>query len=450
MMYGTHLNQRNTNTFFHTFKRIFRYSYRCLDSFCFRKALLVFLLFLSPSLLSITSNQWIIQNIHVEDGLPDSTVFSIQQDQEGFLWFGTTNGVARFDGYAFKIFKHDDKDSQTISNNNAGNIFIDSKNNLWVGTFGGGANKLDLTTGKLTRLPYSSTKDESVVSANVQTFFEDKNSNIWIGTASGLYQLEQNNITHYGYEKGDNNGLINSRVWDILEDEQNNIWVSTSDGLSRLNPQTGDFNSYKLPTNMVTNISSNQFRKLYRTGSTLWLGSSTGFFSFDIESKQFKSYSTEIKINDIYLIDKSHFLIASMDGLYLFNLEKGKFSTDEKGEVWQLLKLTDVRNIFSDQSGMLWLATRNKGVIKIDRTGGLFQLHHDFIPKDKLSEASKQIWSLKFDSYENLYLATSEMLFKKNKDADTNKNISTSQQKIQTKFLVLLETLSLHKIKGCG
>ncbi|MFK8011959.1 MAG: two-component regulator propeller domain-containing protein, partial [Marinicellaceae bacterium] len=119
---------------------------------------LIFLLYFSDSIIASDSKQWLMQEIKVEDGLPDSTVFSIQQDQSGFIWFGTTNGLARFDGYSFKVFKHDGANLQTISNNNAGNIFIDSNNLMWVGTFGGGVNTLNISDGKITRYPYTSSK----------------------------------------------------------------------------------------------------------------------------------------------------------------------------------------------------------------------------------------------------------------------------------------------------
>ena len=75
---------------------------------CFHfKNLTLFVLLFSMGVFANNTDQWLIQEIKVEDGLPDSTVFLIQQDQSGFMWFGTTNGLARYDGYSFKVFKHD-------------------------------------------------------------------------------------------------------------------------------------------------------------------------------------------------------------------------------------------------------------------------------------------------------------------------------------------------------
>ena len=146
---------------------------------------------------SINDEQWQIEHIQIEDGLPDSTIYSVVQDQTGFIWLGTTSGLARYDGYTFKALKHDGADPNTISNNNAGNIFVDSKNRLWVGTFGGGANLMDLKTGELRRFPYSSSQFQTMISENVQTFYEDAMGQVWIGTATGLYRFDEQNITYY-------------------------------------------------------------------------------------------------------------------------------------------------------------------------------------------------------------------------------------------------------------
>jgi diguanylate cyclase (GGDEF)-like protein len=397
------------------------------------KVLLVCVLILySFSTFAIDSDQWQIQKLQIDDGLPDSTVFSLQQDQSGFMWFGTTNGLARYDGYSFKIFKHDGSNENTLSNNNAGNIFIDSKNLLWIGTFGGGVNTLDLNTGKLIRYPYSNSKLDQLISENVQTFYEDIHSNIWIGTPAGLYKKNEDELIRYSHKKDDENSLIHSRVWDITGNNKNDIWIGTSDGLSHLNSKTGEFLNYKLPKELVVNISSNQFRKLYLTDKILWIGSSTGLYSFDLTTKTFKENNTDhkIKINDIFLIDNNHYLIASMDGLHLFDIKKQSFVNNKTGQYWHYLNHIDVRRIFKDKSGLLWLATRDQGVIKIDQMGGLFQHHNKYQPIDQITEKNKQVWALESDSKGNLYFGTSGALYKKSSDNKTQEIVIDNSKQI--------------------
>jgi diguanylate cyclase (GGDEF)-like protein len=405
-----------------TFKLIkssqFKRSLLSDTSFISLKTLFIVFIFLTTSALSSTPNQWLVEEIKLEDGLPDSTVFSLQQDQSGFMWFGTVNGLARFDGYSFKVFKHDGADPATISNNNAGNIFIDSNNTMWIGTFGGGVNTLNLNSGELIRFPYSSSKIDEMVSENVQTFYEDLNSTMWIGTATGLYHLNGQELIHYDYDKNDSNSLIHSRVWNITGDADGNIWIGTSAGLSQLNTKTGEIQNYKLPAELTIDMSSNQFRKLFITDEYLWIGSSTGLYSFNLKTKIFNTHTSMhiMKINDIHFMKDDQLLIASMEGLFQFNMKEQSFKLDDNGDYWQALQHADIRNIFFDQSGLLWLATRDNGIIKVDQVGGLFQHHSNYITSDQKNERNKQIWSLDNDSEDKLYLGTSETLYKENNE----------------------------------
>lgn len=377
------------------------------------------------------SDQWQMQTLQVKDGLPDSTVFSIQQDQSGFMWFGTTSGLARYDGHSFKLFKHDGADPNTISNNNAGNIFIDSKNVLWIGTFGGGVNSLNLNTGKLIRYPYSNTQLDSMVSVNVQTFYEDNNSNIWIGTATGLYQLNEGQLlNHYNHKQDDESSLAHSRVWDIVGDTYGNMWIATSEGLSYLDTKTGHFTNHQLPEEITVNISSNQFRKLFINDDFIWIGTSTGLYSFKLSTQTFQKHGIDlsIKINDIALLDENHLLIASIEGLYQYELGQNSFKKNADGHIWHLLSHLDIRDVFIDKSGLLWAATRDKGIIKIDQYSGFFQHHDTYYHDQQISENSKQVWSFDTDWHNSLYLGTADSLIRViNKNSFNDINLGNSK-----------------------
>ncbi|TDR22628.1 ligand-binding sensor domain-containing protein [Marinicella litoralis] len=372
------------------------------------------LLLVSWAAISSHSDQWQAVELSMEDGLPDSTVYSMSQDKTGYMWFGTTSGLARYDGYSFKVFRHDGADESTISNNNAGNIYLDSENHLWIGTFGGGANVIDLNNGELTRLPYSSSKTDQMISENVQTFFEDSQHSMWIGTGSGLYQMKGDQLNYFGGKKQDNSGFSQSRVWDIEEDSLGNIWLGTSQGLSQLNVNTGIYQHFKLPASLISNISSNQFRNIQMDEDVLWIGSSTGLYSFDIDTKQFTlhfSNNKTIKINDIHFEAGGKLLIATMEGLYEYDATKQLFKTDEGGELWQAYAHLDVRQILRDRSGLLWLATRDNGVVKIDQAGGLFKLHTNYVSESEATEQNKQVWTINTDEFSNLLIGTSETVY---------------------------------------
>ncbi len=386
---------------------------------------LVFLVLLLGSSLAVATdvNQWQTVALKVDDGLPDSTVYSMAQDQTGFMWFGTTSGLARYDGYSFKVFRHDGADQNSLSNNNSGNIYLDSKNRLWIGTFGGGANVMNLDDQTIKRFPYSNNNISDMISENVQTFFEDSYENIWVGTGTGLYKITGDELKFYGQNSIDNTTSGQSRVWDIEEDSSGKIWLGTSEGLIQLDPETGIFSQFKLPDELAINISSNQFRTLEVVDGILWIGSSTGLFSFDTDSKTFNYHAANeqlLKINDIHS-EGDKLLIASMSGLHEFHALKKEFKRHINGELWHVYPHLDVRQILRGRSGLLWLATRDSGVVKVDETGGLFQLHTDYMSELKNNEKSKQVWTINTELPNNLLLGTSDTLFKLNSTGESER-----------------------------
>jgi diguanylate cyclase (GGDEF)-like protein len=381
----------------------------------------VLLLCLCNVVLASSFDQWQAVELNVDDGLPDSTVYSMVQDKTGYMWFGTTSGLARFDGYTFKVFRHDGADSNTLSNNNAGNIYLDSQNQIWVGTFGGGANVFNLSNGKINRLPYSSTVPEKMIAENVQTFLEDSRGYMWVGTANGLYRLKDDQLQYYGHNADNSKSIGNERIWDIEEDKKGHLWVATSHGLSQFNNATGEFNQFNLPEELVVNISSHQFRTLLIVGDVLWIGTSTGLYGFDMVLNQFKQYPTHFKtfkVNDILYDNDGLLWLASMEGLIQFDLAAQSFVTNSEGQLWQAYSHLDIRQIYRDRSDLLWLATRDNGVVKIDQAGGVFRLHDEYIADREQLEKSKQVWDVQSNGKGELILGTSEAVYRQTNEGN--------------------------------
>ena len=360
---------------------------------------------------AMDDQQWRLNELQVDDGLPDATVYSLAQDQTGYMWFGTTNGVARYDGYSFKVFQHDGADELTISNNNAGNIYIDSKNQLWVGTFGGGANKMNLSSGHVHRYPYTSSQVEQMLAQNVQTFYEDDGGAIWIGTSEGLYAFADEQPVHLS-ELIDDKELAHKRIWDITGDRAGNIWAGTSVGLLQYNTRSQQLKHHILPADLTFDITSNQFRTLELGQQQIWIGSASGLYEFDLNKQTFKHHALEqtaLKINDI-LIFEGRLLIGSMSGLYEFDPNTTAY-VKQHGETWSALNHLDIRALHADPSGLLWLATRDNGVMQLDPKGGLFHHHNNYLADLLTPEKAKQIWGLEIDQEDNLVLATSESVY---------------------------------------
>lgn len=149
-----------------------------------------------PSLLQQPSNNIRFETLSMEDGLSQNSVITMLQDRQGFMWFGTEDGLNKYDGYQFTIYKHDPENEQTISDN------------------------------------------------LVSKIYEDSNGNLWIGTRSGLDRFERSNETflHFQDDPLNPNSVQGKWVTSIMEDSSGNLWIGTDDaGISMLDPSTEEF-----------------------------------------------------------------------------------------------------------------------------------------------------------------------------------------------------------------
>ena len=129
-----------------------------------------------------------------QDGLPQNSIYAITQDYLGYIWIGTEDGLARFNGYGFEIYKNNPADSNSISNNVIIALFEDSRKNLWVGTAYGGINIFDSTRQHITRLMHNPDNPNSLISNRIQDIKEDHQGFIWVGTDQGVDRI--NPITY--------------------------------------------------------------------------------------------------------------------------------------------------------------------------------------------------------------------------------------------------------------
>jgi ligand-binding sensor domain-containing protein len=138
------------------------------------------------------------EHIGIEDGLSQSTVTSILQDRKGFLWFGTEDGLNRYDGYSFTVFKPDASDPTSLSDRWIQTLYEDRHGNIWVGTRLGGLNRFNPNNGQFTRYQHDPDDPDSLSSNKVNAIFEDAAGIIWVGTEAGLDWLEPSTgyITH--------------------------------------------------------------------------------------------------------------------------------------------------------------------------------------------------------------------------------------------------------------
>jgi ligand-binding sensor domain-containing protein len=145
------------------------------------------LLALFPALaLTNTGSGPRFERITTADGLSQGTVLAILQDQHGFMWFGSQDGLNRYDGYEIRVYRHDPNRDDSLSSNSIYSLLEGSDGYIWVGTSNGGLNRLDPGTGRFKRYNHAPDRPDSLSYRNVTTLFMDSAQRFWVGTFQGL------------------------------------------------------------------------------------------------------------------------------------------------------------------------------------------------------------------------------------------------------------------------
>ncbi len=187
--------------------------------------------------------------LSIEDGLSQNTVSCILRDSRGFLWFGTEDGLNRYDGYRFKFYKTDPQDSLSLSSNIVLCLYEDREGTIWVGTIGGGLNRFIRETETFIRCRLDPSSIHSIGNNNVYAITEDKSGRVWIGTDRGLYILDREGIdlTYRLSDAEVPDGLNTRSILAIHEDGLSQMWIGTQySGLFRCTPEENHFSRYRL------------------------------------------------------------------------------------------------------------------------------------------------------------------------------------------------------------
>lgn len=185
------------------------------------------------------------RQISREENLPNNIVYDIIQDPVGFMWFGTQDGgLNRYDGAAVKSFTHDAKDQNTVASNNTGNLYIDSKGILWIGTKDG-LNRQDPVTGKFRHFSHNPMEPTSISSSQISVIFKDKKGQLFLGTEDGglnLFDPSTEQFKTYISDPNDPHSISGNHIISIFEDSEGTLWIGTyQNGLNRFDPERGIF-----------------------------------------------------------------------------------------------------------------------------------------------------------------------------------------------------------------
>jgi len=403
----------------------------------------------------------LFDKITVEDGLSNGLVTKIFQDSKGFMWFCTFDGLNKYDGYTFTIFKNDETDSTSINHNLVWDIFENTDGVLWAATQGG----VNLYDPKLNRFSVLEAKiqnkkqafkinsrnflrlsadslligtvdgvwlysfknktcrpfpENANIHAVVHSLRLDKDRNVWISTdLKGLfvYNLSTKALEKYANNPNDKNAIRNDNVRCTFEDSYGNIWVGTESGLERFLPKTKNFQHYTYNPQDITGPGKGQVASIFQDAKKrVWIGFQYGLALYDPSTGRFTKFtnnqqnSKSIVGNEIWTMFSDRkgtlWIGTYFTGISKIENEKSVIklykydSQDSKG-----LNENSVLAVHEDKNGNVWLGVDHGGLNYFDRKTGAFS-HYTADPKQANSLSSDAVLCIEIDHEGVLWLGT--------------------------------------------
>ncbi len=315
------------------------------------------------------------EHLTTREGLSQSTVNSIFQDSQGYLWLATESGLDRYDGNSVREYRRERGNDQGLASDYVWSIAEDAHSDLWLATDGGGVARWDRRTEQFQRFRHDPQKPNSLGSDAVRTLLIDALGRVWAGTMDrGLDVLDPRTgaVRHYRHRDGEPRSLAADFVGALYADHSGRIWVGTDAGLSRFEPASDDFQNYGAAAR-VAGASDLQVRAIREdhTGA-IWFGSNRGGLSrVDPESGRLTAFRHDPKdphslshdrVLAVLEDDAQRLWVATADGLDLFDRESASFARYgcDAGNA-QSLRDSDVMSLYQDRGGVLWVGTRGGG-----------------------------------------------------------------------------------------
>ena len=243
-------------------------------------------------------------HLTIEDGLSQSAVTCIFQDKNGFMWFGTQDGLNRYDGYNFKVFKNDPVNPNSLTDNFIFSIYEDDSGTIYIGTQSGNLHEYDPKKESFTVVSSDSIELSKTVMSSVLAVYFDKSNIKWIGGLSQETGLKMENketgeVKTFVHDPHNKSSLSNNKVYSILRDSKGSLWIGTFDGLNKLEEETGRFLHFKNDPTDPNSISDNFVWPIYEDSrGILWVGTVRGgLCKFDPQSNSFINYKNDLLKN---------------------------------------------------------------------------------------------------------------------------------------------------------
>lgn len=325
-----------------------------------------------------------------DNSLSNNLVTDIVEATDGNIWIATQSGLNMYERNTgrFIRFMHDDRNPNSISSNIINRLAFDYQGNLWIATQTGGLDRFDIKKKVFQHHMYSREDSESISDNNVRTVFEDSQRNLWIGTATGglgLYNQKDKRFVKFQYKNPVTKAISGSNVTCMIENLKGQLWVGTQDdGLYLFDEDKGAFKRFKHDDKSASSLSSNTIYSLNKDEEgNLWVGTENGGLSIlNKKTNTFRNYlhdeidNNSINGNSIYSICKDRsgnmWLGAFSGGINLFKKSSASFSLYRHNSSPGSLSNNFVLAFLEDNEKNIWVGTDGGGLNKFNPQTGIF------------------------------------------------------------------------------
>ncbi|WP_338791642.1 two-component regulator propeller domain-containing protein [Bernardetia sp. MNP-M8] len=371
-----------------------------------------------------------VEALNIQNGLSQSTINDILEDRDGFVWIATDDGLNRYDGQKFTIYKHIRSDSTTIPDNEVRRLYEDATGKIWIGTVSGLC-VYDKNTNQFKSYRNHEKNSNSLIN-NYITAIEEDQDFLWIGTLKGLSKFDTKKETFTNYSTQEKNSLLlgSNEITSLLIDNQNQLWIGTAKGINVWTADRKPKEVYNCSFNKTsTKLLGSRVSSIYQdTNNRIWIGTNYCAHLYNPSSDDFQHFT--LSNGNKYIVYKigetqnGDIWVSSDELIYKVNPQLVSLSVYRTS----ISQIGVVQTIYLAKNGTMWIGTRDAGLLKYNSSSNRFRLYKAE-KGNKNSLFDRNIWTILKDNKGIVWVGTDEAVSRINRN-DTISNNKTSYYNI--------------------